>query len=1103
MLSGAACRSMRLLLVSASISILTALAILVVSSSQSNAQSAGGPKRVIGTLVLRLDEAKEGARETALDIELPDRTVALRSAAGADVAQATTTLNGAFELIAPSPGVYQVCWNLAGEQGCGNRILVGDATASAGLVRASVGKPIVYGVALTGDGRPCWMNDSFFDVNFTTKVSGGGVSTLANTMGQYVLIGAAPGTFRLTARCEKTTAGDTVTLGALPLRVDVPLGNHAPRLTGLSVDDGGKGVTRADPSAVIKLVSGVHPAPDPVEFTWRATSNAGVLSGGSGPTQQWALPAEHGLRTAYVLARDGKGGVAYKRIDLEVGASDINLSGRVVDEQTMAPISGATVTVGAGPVSATTNTFGWFNVKAKPNKIDRYVLNIEHPDYALLSSVTDRSAEGNTYPLTRAQVTMVPANQTISIVDKWSGGPCGSREQEGKVRRLVAPTVWQEPEPDDPKLADALRKAEAEALRQWELLSDEKCVRRGAELKIPANALVDEANAPYTGTVRVAMTTLDPGRRSIPGDYRATTSGGKEMELLSFGALDVRLTDLAGHRLRLGPGVTAEVVVPAFTLDPATAPSSIATWSYDQGAGLWREDFKGTLQTTPEGPAYLGQTSHFSTLNMDVAGNDPIHATCVRFEVDSAFNAWSNLTIRAYVSYGGTNVKVKETPLDGSQYHAIYRIPYNTGTPNTLRLELRGTFNGVNEILLDNIVATDARPKMTGTNLWPPYPYAECGDSVLLKPAPGVVPNWGDYDASDRPAFLGGPYGSFNPPDGATQAAAYYAALDQGGTAKTTLGEWWQQNGYGVDGLGAGNSSYVRQAYLNFNDLGFGRDMHCIQNGAKRACYVTNYGFPDQNPANADAAENLDASKRAATVAMEFDNTATHNSTTDERVQFFVFGGGVATSPRIEFADLDGLGPKPVPFLCMVCHGGQPSLTAAHKSNYSRFREFDLPSFHYSLGRTWDFGSGTLTAQELDNFAKLNQVAHDAPSGTAISDLVDRWYTGGTAGGPPPTQPNPPPGWSGDPSGYHNVYAKSCRTCHIARDEDDNGTFFVFSKSADFDNPVSKLRVCGSGSPKRRVMPNAVVTYKNFWADTAHVQLFETMTGVTAGTCGN
>jgi hypothetical protein len=415
---------------------------------------------------------------------------------------------------------------------------------------------------------------------------------------------------------------------------------------------------------------------------------------------------------------------------------------------------------------------------------------------------------------------------------------------------------------------------------------------------------------------------------------------------------------------------------------------------------------------------------------------------------------------------------------------------------NTLRLELRGTSNGQNVILLDNIIATDARPKMTGTNLWPPYPYSECGDPVLLTPAPGVVPNYGDYDAAGRPAFLSGPFGDFNPSNGAAQAAAYYLAIDPG-TSKDTLGKWWQLNGFGADGLGAGNPTYVRQAYLNFNDLGFGRDMHCAKTGSNLACYVTNYGVADQNLANADAAENKDPTKRGATVAMEYDDSLPVTTTTDERVQFYVFNGGIATSARIQFADLDGFGPKPVPFLCMVCHGGRPTLTASNKANFARFREFDLPSYRYSVGRSWNYGDATLTTVELGNFAKLNQMVHDAPGGSQISALIDAWYP--SLGSGAPVLPTPPAGWSGQVSGYHNVYAKSCRTCHVARDEGDSNNYYLFGKSSEFQGTA--YAVCGSNPPKRRIMPNAVVTYKNLWANSLEVQLYETLTSQAANTC--
>ncbi len=188
-----------------------------------------------------------------------------------------------------------------------------------------------------------------------------------------------------------------------------------------------------------------------------------------------------------------------------------------------------------------------------------------------------------------------------------------------------------------------------------------------------------------------------------------------------------------------------------------------------------------------------------------------------------------------------------------------------------------------------------------------------------------------------------------------------------------------------------------------------------------------------------------------------------------------------------------------MPFLCLICHGGQPNLSATNKATYARFREFDLPSFRYSNGRSWDFGQTTLNATELDNFAKLNQKVRNAMAGTPIRSLIDAWYPGGVAGGPAPVLPTPPSGWSTQVSGYHNVNGKSCRTCHVARDEGNPNAFLVFNDSGNFS--FTSYAVCGQGVPKRRVMPNAVVTYKNFWADSLRVQQYETLTGVPANTC--
>jgi len=1065
-------------------------------SGPAAAQPAPSDTRVTGTLLLL---ASDGDGPEA-EIELPDSRVDLVLNGQAVVDSATTALDGRFSTTAPGPGTYQICWELGGERGCGNRFKVGDdTTVWAGRVAARVKRPYMHGRVLTGDGRPCWVNDSFFGLDVSTEVRGGGHTTRANTQGEFALIGPVPGTFRLTATCEKSEAGATVTLGSGGLRHDLAFANRAPRLTSLAGSDGSKFVTRTTMGETLKLVSSTRELDgDVVEYMWRTADPAGVLSGSASATEEWTLPSANGRQSVYVMARDGKGGYAFERFDMQVGVMQIDVSGQAIDEVTGNPIPKATVTLGES--SAVTDDNGWFSLTTKPVPDDRYVLNIRHPNYTLMSRIYDRSAYGNTYQMTRTQVTIGQGDRDIEIEDTMSAGACGTGPKgEGRrIPRLVAPTFLRE-EAEDGKETSPGRDRETQAAIRELLKRQDDCSRRGVKIVIPAGALVDSDGKVWTGAVRASVATLNPARRALPGDYQAITAGGERAEMLSFGALYADFTDLQGRRLDLMPGMAAEIITPVSDLQAASADPTIALWSYDERTGFWMEEGQAELRQTPSGPVYAAKTEHFSSINMDVAGNNPDEATCVRVEVDAAFSGWSNLVLRAYVSYGGDSVQVKETALDSAQYHAIYRIPYgNAFPPNTLRLELRGTANGQQLVLLDNIINTDARPKMTGNNLWPPYPYEECGVPILLTPAPGVVPAYGDIDATGRPSFLTGPFGQFNPANGAQLTIDYYNALDPAGD-KETLGEWWQANGFGADGLGAGNASYVNQAYLNDNDLGFGRDMHCLTSGSDLACYVTNYGLPDQNANNATAAENKDPEQRGATVAMEYDASAPDA----ERVQFWVFGGGVSGSPRINFADLDGLGPKPVPFLCAVCHGGQPNLNANDKINHARFREFDLPSFRYSGDRSWDYGQATLNPTELGNFARLNEMVRDSTAGKPIGDLIQAWYPGGFAGGPAPVLPTPPAGWSGHSADYHAVYAKSCRTCHVARDAGNPDSFFVFNDFSFFQG--TGYAVCGQETDplKRRVMPNAFVTYKNFWVDVPRVLQYEAIVGAAANSCGN
>jgi hypothetical protein len=375
---------------------------------------------------------------------------------------------------------------------------------------------------------------------------------------------------------------------------------------------------------------------------------------------------------------------------------------------------------------------------------------------------------------------------------------------------------------------------------------------------------------------------------------------------------------------------------------------------------------------------------------------------------------------------------------------------------------------------------------MTGNNLWPPYPYTECGDAITLEADPVDLPYYGDIDATGRPAFLTGPGGLFAPANGEQVATAYYNTVDPG-NANPTLSTWWTNHGFAADGTGG-----TRAAYLNHNDLGFGRDMNCKKTGSDLACYVTNYGAPDQNSDNADAALNpaLNVDKRGATVAMEYKNT----ESADLRVRFFVYAGGdPTTAGKLKFADLDGLGPKSVPHLCLVCHGGRYD-DAVNNARHARFREFDLQSFKYSGDRSWDYppaaASNNLSPDELTAFATLNQMVRDVqPNTSAIRELIDNWYPGGFGAGTKPSQTIVPNDWNTDATVYRNVYGKSCRTCHVARDGGVLNAYITFNSASNF--AATDYVVCDS--PK--LMPNAYITYKNFWNDIQRVIDYKNFTG--------
>ena len=343
--------------------------------------------------------------------------------------------------------------------------------------------------------------------------------------------------------------------------------------------------------------------------------------------------------------------------------------------------------------------------------------------------------------------------------------------------------------------------------------------------------------------------------------------------------------------------------------------------------------------------------------------------------------------------------------------------------------------------------------------------------------AAGAPPSCGPLSLAHVPAPSGYPPGPpyFLSRMGTTDnSAAYYQNVDPN-NLRDTLGAWWSVAGFDPSD---GSGGVAQAAYLNWNDLGFGRDMHFNKNPATGNVYawVTNYGCPDDNPNNADLAAKPDPADAVATVCMEY--SPVEGASQPPIVKFFVYAGGVAAGTRLGAADLDEWGGKPVPNLCQNCHGGTSPYEGGTNVNLAaNFLPFDLALLQYPGPST------TPPPVDLGEYYTMNAIiAQVTTPTTAISDLINGWYDPLKS---PPTQNNNyiPTGWQvggsvpASAAGlYQNVIVPGCRACH-----------YSFSNNINWDSYQSALTAyttidayaCGP----QPIMPHAAVTYINFWTN--------------------
>lgn len=166
----------------------------------------------------------------------------------------------------------------------------------------------------------------------------------------------------------------------------------------------------------------------------------------------------------------------------------------------------------------------------------------------------------------------------------------------------------------------------------------------GAEVNLPANSFITSTGKSYTGNVNVAIMHIDPAAKKfsslIPGgDLRAFDANGQNVQLYSYGMLNVEMRDDAGNLLQLASGTKSILTIPVPASTVATAPSTIPLWYFDEDKGIWIEEGSATLQ----GTKYVGTVSHFTPWNID----KPYPPAIVEGKVvDSDGNPMGGVTIK-------------------------------------------------------------------------------------------------------------------------------------------------------------------------------------------------------------------------------------------------------------------------------------------------------------------------------------------------------------------------------------------------------------------------------------------------------------------------
>jgi hypothetical protein len=302
-------------------------------------------------------------------------------------------------------------------------------------------------------------------------------------------------------------------------------------------------------------------------------------------------------------------------------------------------------------------------------------------------------------------------------------------------------------------------------------------------------------------------------------------------------------------------------------------------------------------------------------------------------------------------------------------------------------------------------------------------------------------------------------------------------------TAPLTLDAWKRAFNVPPRNLGESLDDYrVRSGavvYYNKNELGLGRELGCgLFDDGKDAqgnqltgigCYVSNYGtmFRDINNSLRLAAEGLHYKN---TVCITYRPSAAPGY----EVQFYTYNGD---NERREWAQLDTLGPRPLPQVCMNCHGGSYD-NDKHLAKFARFLPMDPNVVVFPET------PGTTRADQEERIRVINELSLRSPLTPAQREMLDKLYGGKIAvPGTVSAKSWFPLAWN-DTDAHRDLFDQvikpNCETCHLAMQTAPNGAelsiYNLFKSPASLMDAGLGGVVCNSFT-----MPNSQATRLNFW----------------------